>query len=168
MGRDPRYTAATRRATHAPGNPDSAALPPASDTSSSRPEQSIPRLFHALWRVRPGRAARERHGRERDVRARVLAYVGPPDVFVVQVTAREWSIRITAPACWEQHVLAAGLAVVPDPRTGKPGLVLDWKEFQDLGGNRWRQCWVLRRPHDQRNRWVVVLEPHPVREAPTP
>ncbi len=126
-------------------------------------ELSIPRLWRSLWRILPGRRARQRDGdRRRSVRCKVLVYSGRPDVLVTQPAAREWVVRVTAPADWKERVRALGLAVLPDRRTGRPGLVLGWRPAAEgPGGAGWIEAWVLRRERATWNRWIVCLEPHP-------
>ena len=108
---------------------------------------SIPSYFHRLWSVLAGRRG-HRSWDDRALhaaQARVFVTAGAtPSVTAIQVGARDWTVRVVAPADWSTRLAHRALVTY----RGKPSILLE-----ERGGLQW----VLVRPHALRNGWAVVV-----------
>mgnify|MGYP001601634453 CR=1 FL=1 len=116
--------------------------------TTKRSTLSIPAYFHRLWLITVGprgRCSSSDARALRSARARVFVTAGvTPSVTVFQVGARDWTVRIVAPADWVTRLGPRALVTY----RGKPSILLE-----ERGGLQW----VLVRPHALRNGWAVVV-----------
>ena len=109
---------------------------------------SIPSYFHRLWLITVGPRGRCSSSDARALRsaqARVFVTAGhPPSVTVVQVGARDWTVRVVAPADWVTRLGPRALVTY----RGKPSILLEERDGLQ---------WVLVRPRVLVNAWAVVV-----------
>lgn len=126
-------------------------------------DPSLPLMVRDRWQAVPGRGSpapgwSRRTGRRHSQRPMVLrVYVstGAADVVVTQTSQRVWIMRIRIPSDWRERV--APMADCPHPRTGAPGIMLDWTP----GAPGWIDCYVLRRVRKNWNVWHITKEAYP-------
>ena len=130
----------------------------------TRAEQlQIARLFRQHMHPRRGRADRSRSVQRRPAQVVVTVRRGEPAIMAAQ-NGRHWTINVSVPSGWWERAWLAGLALRPCvlgwPReevdAGRCDIVLDWQPLPDSGGSARRRWWVIRRPHAQRNIWLVL------------